>query len=442
MASDRSLSYFTRALPQVLAVSVIGFGLNALIFVAMARFLNPANFGNLKVAASIMLVASIAVGLGGGRAAGRFLPRRLRGSVQAHGYLWFYIRIILLLTVILTAVIWSFVLLDHAELPHDIHGHHPVSFVVLLVPVWAGLDLLSQSFMATRRPVLASLPARFVFPVVGLAVITAAHFSGLHLSDVMFVILLSGAGFVTLVVFAIYLWYLEMVEEPVGDPTDGSQDGPRQWLALSLPMVGAALVVDIVARIPLFVMALAGDEAEVGLYGAAMVVTQIFLIVVTCQRQIYGPSLAAALAEGPEAARRLQAHAQKMTILFVTPLLTAVALGAEPLLMLFGPDFAAGQYIVWILAGGLSIAALTGLSARWLDYGGHARLVLKAEVAAALAMFAGALVLVPYFGAIGGAAAFAVVVGCRSIYLAVMASRRLGLPLVAYRLGVERTETP
>ena len=294
MTTDSSLAYFTRALPGTMAIAVVGFALNALVLITMARFLNPANFGNLKVAASTMLVASVAVGLGGSRAAGRFLPRRIKGSSAATGYIGFYVRTI-------------------------------VSLSLLLVPVLAGLDLLSQVYMVTRRPILAALPARFVFPIVGLGFIWCAHATGIHLSDVMFVLVLSGAGLATLLVFAAILWGLEAKDGPEDEDAENStgetQTGPRDWMALSLPMVGAGLVVILVAEVPLFALAFAGDEAEIGLYGAAITLTQIFLIVITCQRQIYGPAMGKLLAEGVETTRVLHAHAQRQAVLYVVQML-------------------------------------------------------------------------------------------------------------------------
>jgi O-antigen/teichoic acid export membrane protein len=446
MTTDSSLDYFTRALPGTMAIAVVGFALNALVFITMARFLNPANFGNLKVAASTMLVASVAVGLGGSRAAGRFLPRRIKGSSAATGYIGFYVRTIVSLSLLLAGGLWIVVLLLPGDLPEDIHGHHPVSFVVLLVPVWAGLDLLSQVYMVTRRPILAALPTRFVFPIVGLGFIWWAHATGIHLSDVMFVLVLSGAGLATLLVFAAILWGLEAKDGPEDEDAENStgetQTGPRDWMALSLPMVGAGLVVILVAEVPLFALAFAGDEAEIGLYGAAITLTQIFLIVITCQRQIYGPAMGKLLAEGIETTRVLHAHAQRQAVLYVVPMLAMVVLGAEQLLLLFGPGFSEARVVVWILAVGYAVPAVTALSARWLDYAGHARLVLTTEIAAAAAMVLGSVVMVPAFGMLGAASVFAAVLSTRSLYLAAMASRRLGLPLIAYGSCIERGSKP
>ncbi|MDF1794692.1 MAG: hypothetical protein P1U88_22475, partial [Thalassobaculaceae bacterium] len=318
-------------------------------------------------------------------------------------------------------------------LPDDIHGHHPVSFVVLLVPVWAGLDLLSQTYMATRRPVLAALPARFVFPVVGLTTIYAAHWSGWHLSDVMFVIVLSAAGTATLIVFAAYLIVLERAsaaDAPPPAPEDAQ--GPRDWLALSLPMMGTGLVVALVAEAPLFALAFADDEKEVGLYAAAITLCQAFLIIMTCQRQIYGPALADALARGPQTARRLHGHAQRQALMVAVPLLAVLILADGALLDLFGDGFGRAREVVWILAAALAVQSVTALAPRWLDYGGHARLVLATEAVSAAIMVSASLIAARQVGLIGAAAVFGLVVVVRSVFLAALAQRRLGLPVVAF----------
>lgn len=432
MPREATLDYFDRALPGTLAVAAVGYGLNALIFITMARFLDPANFGSLKVAASAMLVTSLVVGLGGARAAGRFLPPRLAGSRQASAYLRFFAISIGGLSVLVAAVIWAFVLFDPAPLPADIHGHHPISFIVLMVPVWAGLELLSQTYMAIRRPIAGSLPARFVFPAVGLAVIGFAHWQGWYLSAVSFTLVLTVAGLLTIAVFGTHLAVTERArlrEPPEAD--DDADAGPRDWLSLSLPMMGAALLIMLVGETPLFVLSLLGETHAAGLYGAAITLTQSFLIIITCQRQLYGPSLARALAEGPEQARRLHAQSQRQALLFVLPLAIALIVGGDWLLGLFGPGFAEERTILVILVAGLSVQALTGLAARWLDYGGHARAVTATEAGTLIGVAAGSLILVPLVGPVGAAVAFAIATAAKSVILVVLAQRRLGLPVFA-----------
>jgi|GEM_PF-898352 len=436
MAPDATLAYFTRAMPGTMAVAAAGYALNALVFISMARFLDPANFGNLKVAGSTMLIASLVVGLGGHRAAGRFLPARLAGSSRAAAYLRFFALAIVGLSILLAAAIWTLVLAGRDPLPSDIHGHHPVSFVVLLVPVWAGLDLLSQTYMATRRPVAGTLPSRFVFPAVGLIVIGIAHWSGWRLSEVTFVLLLTASGSLTLAVFAGHLAISERAQprdpaSPAEDAGRTAADDPRSWLALSLPMMGASLLVMLGAELPLLALALLDGSHTAGLYGAAATLTQSFLVIVACQRQIYGPSIAGALAAGPAAVRRMHAHCQRQALLVAVPLAAVLVLGSEQLLGLFEPGFTQERTILWVLVVGLAIQAPMAMASRWLNYGGHARLVLIAEAAAAGAVLAGSAAAIPSYGPLGAAAVYAGVIALKSVVLAVTANRRLGLPVLA-----------
>lgn len=289
------------------------------------------------------------------------------------------------------------------------------------------------AYFTRALPPVMAVAARFVFPVVGLAMIYAAHWAGWHLSDVMFVVVLSGAGLATLAVFTGYLVVLEQAPTDQPSRRESASPSPRVWLALSLPMVGAGLIVVLAAELPLFALALFGKNGDAGLYGAAATLTQAFVIIITCQRQIYGPALAGALKQGPKAARRLHAHAQVQAAIFALPVLALMLLAADPLLGLFGPGFADGRHVLWVIATGLAIHTLTALSPRWLDYGGHARLVLITEGVAAGALIVGLVAVTPTFGMIGAATVFAVVVAARSLFLAVAASRWLGLPLV--RLG-------
>jgi len=439
MAEARpALSYFTRSLPTVVLVAGIGYALNSLIYIVVARFLDPENFGDLKVAASTMLVAAVVVALGGGRAASRFLGRRLSGCSVAGGYIRFYAVAILVLSASLAVVIWTIAVLDPDGLPEDIHGQHPVSFVVLLVPVWAGLDLLSQLFMITRRPVLGALPARFVFPALALAAIGVAYAVGWRMSDVAFVLMLTVAGWLTLLVFSLVLAISERspaVSESGHHDEPIRNTGPRDWLRLSLPMMGAALLVIVATEAPLFAMALLGDRAEVGLFGAAATLIQSYIIIVTCQRQVYGPALPAALAGDGDAAVRLHRHSLVTGVMMVLPLTLVMVAAANPLLGLFGPEFAAARPALWVLLVGAVAMSMTALLTRWLDYAGHARLVVTIEALSVGAIALGSLLLIPAFGLLGAAVAFSATLTVKALVLAVLARRRLGLPILALSLG-------
>jgi O-antigen/teichoic acid export membrane protein len=103
-----------------------------------------------------------------------------------------------------------------------------------------------------------------------------------------------------------------------------------------------------------------------------------------------------------------------------------LALGL-PLLRLFGKDFADGYPVMFVLAVGLSARAAIGPVERLLNMLGHQNVCAAIYALAFFINLAGCLLLIPYLGGIGAAAATSTALIVESILLFVVTKRRLGL---------------
>jgi O-antigen/teichoic acid export membrane protein len=99
----------------------------------------------------------------------------------------------------------------------------------------------------------------------------------------------------------------------------------------------------------------------------------------------------------------------------------------QPLLRLFGPQFAGGYHIMFILAGGLLARAAMGPMERFLNMLGQQRSVALAYASAFTVNVSLCLLLIPRLGATGAAIATAAAVGVETVSLFLIANRRLGL---------------
>jgi O-antigen/teichoic acid export membrane protein len=103
-----------------------------------------------------------------------------------------------------------------------------------------------------------------------------------------------------------------------------------------------------------------------------------------------------------------------------------LALGL-PLLRLFGPDFADGYPVMFVLAAGLLARAAVGPVERLLNMLGHQNVCAGIYALAFFINVAGCLVLIPRLGGVGAAAATSTALIIESILLFVVTKRRLGL---------------
>jgi O-antigen/teichoic acid export membrane protein len=112
--------------------------------------------------------------------------------------------------------------------------------------------------------------------------------------------------------------------------------------------------------------------------------------------------------------------------------LVILALG-EPLLSLFGPDYAASQPLMVILSVGMLARASVGPAERLLNMLGHQHACSYAYIAAFTVNLGGCLLLAPHYGAYGAAIATAGGFVVESIALFIIAKRSLGLHMFIWR---------
>lgn len=111
-----------------------------------------------------------------------------------------------------------------------------------------------------------------------------------------------------------------------------------------------------------------------------------------------------------------------------------IALGL-PFLWLFGPEFASGYPIMFVLAVGLLARAAIGPVERLLNMVGQQNICAAVYAFAFALNLAGCLALAPRFGGMGVAAATAIALVVESVLLFVVTKRRLGLHVFIWRRG-------
>lgn len=113
-------------------------------------------------------------------------------------------------------------------------------------------------------------------------------------------------------------------------------------------------------------------------------------------------------------------------------LIVLLALG-RPLLMLFGPDFAAAYPLMFLIAPGLLARAAVGPSERLLSMLGQQRACALAYAAAFAFNLIACLALIPVFGAAGAASATSLALIVESALLFVIVKRRLAVHAFIWR---------
>jgi O-antigen/teichoic acid export membrane protein len=175
------------------------------------------------------------------------------------------------------------------------------------------------------------------------------------------------------------------------------------------------------------VSALAGASAA-GVYGAISRYVTAGNFLIFSIGQATSPSLRRSLASGDlDAAERLLRRATGWMVMLVWPYFLLLAVQADPLARLLNPAFAPGAGALSILAGGMLVSALAGPIDLTLLMLGRSRASLAGTALALAADIVLAWLLVPAFGIVGAAIAWAAAVGLQNGIAALVVHRTAGL---------------
>jgi O-antigen/teichoic acid export membrane protein len=381
-------------------VRLAGAAVGLLVQVALARLIAPEAFGLYLFAAGTASVACVLAALGYPNVVNRFTARyraRLRPRL-ASAFLAQARRDIAIAAVALTALIaGAFALFQQGE-------PRMVSLLALLaiVPL-AHSRLYSAVANAERRPLAAYLPELAARPAAMLAVVGAFFATGVPLSSPILIVAFVVIGWG---VFALHLGLSRTpgLQGRSGLPPRASL--ARAWRRGTLPSITLTLAT---ALFPDLVIVAAGvflGHGALALFGVAVKVAFLIGFLTQISQQASIPDLADALARGERRALTRLALPAVLTSIGGTSLagLALLAFGGD-VLRLFGPDYAAAQSALLVLAFGQVVRAAGGPVFQVAVLIGDFKLVNATLIAGFALLTALLAVLAGPFGALGAAIA-------------------------------------
>jgi O-antigen/teichoic acid export membrane protein len=222
------------------------------------------------------------------------------------------------------------------------------------------------------------------------------------------------------------------------DPGPRSYD-VRLWLRTALPTLMAESFFLLLAYTDVLMLQQFRPPDDVAVYYAAAktlaLVSFIHFSLAATTAHRFSGYRAAGDREGLAAFLRQAIRWTFWPSLAATALLLAIG---RPLLSLFGPQFASGYPIMFILAIGLLARAAIGPMERFLNMQDQQRAVATAYAAAIAVNIMVCVVLIPRFGAIGAAVATAMALVVETVSLLMIARHRLGFQIFVWEPAGKR----
>lgn len=300
--------------------------------------------------------------------------------------------------------------------------------------------VVSSCFKSAQRPQLGGLfEIGFISMVCGLAAalmsylgmqMTAEGAAGLFVI-ICFLVGLTGLAFV----------YRSWLAGQHGEPKSGFDVAEFLRASHDFTVISNAQVLGNWGG--LLLLGVFRDEAEVGLYSAALRTALIPSLLVNVVVSICSPRLSGLNDAGDHREFRRLARTSATGIFLINfPVLVLTICLSKPLMHLFGSSFEPHAYLLAIVAVGLMAQTLTALASSILSMAGRQRIVRRVTVmTAGLATLLSAQ-LIYSWGATGAAIGFAVYSTLHPVIMAIIVKRELGFwptPLTRIRSGGMRT---
>lgn len=414
-----------RGASGVFVVTSLGQALMFGLMVFLARLLGVTEYGAFVYALSWLNILMLVSKLGLDTASLRFVASYV--ATEDYGHLRGLLRranaIALLASVVVAGLAaWAVMALSERLSPST---RNTLLWAFAVLPFMTLATLRYAALRGLKRVVLALLPERVLRPILTAGFVAVAVWllgveaTGAHAMMAYLAAVSIG--------FCAGAWWLYR-SVPSGVRQRPAEYRTGEWLrtALTLLIANGAFVVT--TQTDTIMVGALIDSEEAGVYYSANRVTAFMQMAIVAIQQIAAPMLASFHARGEHAKlQRTLTLAVLGAVAFAVPAGVVLALIAEPVLSIFGPEFVAGEGAFRILIAAQAVNALTGMTGLVMSMTGHQAVsAIVISIAAAVNVVLNA-VLIPRYGIEGAAIATLITTAGWNVPLVYYAWRRLGL---------------
>lgn len=400
--------------------------------IILARVLGPEGYGVYAYALALITMISIPTQFG--------LPTLLIRNVAAYhvkeqwglmrGLLYRANQWVILISIILMFVA-AVVILARADL---FISEHLATFTwaLVLLPLIALGNLRGAALRGLRRVVEGQLPEQLLRPGLLLIFLLVA----LVFLDEVFIITPSRAmalnALAAFIAFVVGTWLL-FKGFPVQARTAVPEYETRAWMRSVLPLSFLAGMQVVNQQTGILVLGLFATVEDVGIYRVALQGATLVAFSLNAVNMVLGPYISRLYATGEHERLQYIVTYSARAILFLTLPVVAVFIlfGSYILETVFGPEYSEGYMALVILCLGQLVNAGMGSVVLLLNMTGYERDTAMGFAIAAIVAVVLSIILIPFYGIEGAAAATAVSLMVWNVLLFRRAYQRLGIISIA-----------
>ena len=208
------------------------------------------------------------------------------------------------------------------------------------------------------------------------------------------------------------------------------------WASCKPLLITSVMNRAVMPWVPFFLLGIWATSEEVGIFGAASRVALLVGFMLTTVNNVLAPKFSELYAKGEMEAMRqtAQRSALLMTVL-ASPLFVVMIFGGKWIMIMFGPAFVNGSFVLAILAAGQFVNSLTGSVNYVLIATGNEAIVRNTTLLWATIQIVICFLLIPSQGYLGAAIAMATATAGINLTAAYMVWKQTGIITIPFLRG-------
>jgi len=407
------------------AIYIASVGVTACSQLLIARLVGADTYGVYAYVIAWMTILAYFSALGFDIALLRFVPAYqttgawslARGVIQYAERRALAVSILVMLVGVSVIMIWS------RQFSPELRNTFLIGFI--LVPVWALLWIRCSIVRAFGGVVLAVVPDKVARDgLLLLLVVLASLVLGWH-TDAPLVMMATLVGSIG----ALGLASLAMRRLRPGALTIVLPEyAARTWRHTAVPLVIIAAAEALLNRTGVVLLGWFGETKEAGIYALAFNIAFLVVLPRTAINTLFAPTISSLFTRRDQVTlQALVTKAASWTLCAAVCIALGLAILAEPILIWFGKDFAAGVPALRILLLGQVIAASFGSQLSVLTMTEHERGAATLLILSAAGNVVASIVFISMLGLTGAAIATAIALIVWNVAMAAFISRHLRL---------------
>ncbi len=276
---------------------------------------------------------------------------------------------------------------------------------ILLITV--PLTSLSSVFLFSMRGLkllkYEILSSRFLEPILRLLLLLSFFYFGFKLKGIILAQLILALFTLTFSGFFLYHKYFKFIKKK--NPVVHK----KELISFSFPLYLNAFLNNTRQLLPIYLMGVFLPSKEIGIFHICGKVASLITISLMSLNIIFGPTMSGLFARNEKAIlEKLLKTATKWIFTISLGMFFFLLIYAEPVLGIFGAEYAKGKSILIVLIIGQLVNVSVGSNGQLLVMSGRSKLALVNSVIMFIIMGISSIILIPKYGAFGAAVALTI----------------------------------